>query len=124
MNKEQMEEYKDLLLTWKERVFKELHHLEENTLGKSQKDFAGDLSGYSLHMADAGSDTFEQEFSLNLVSNQQEILYEIDEALGRLEEKTYGLCEECQKPIPIKRLKALPFARLCIKHQEELEKNK
>lgn len=121
LKKAQLKEFKNMLLEWKERVYTDINKMESNTLGKSQKDFAGDLSGYSLHMADAGTDTFEQEFALDLVSNQQEILYQIDEALKRIEEGAYGVCE-CGKVIPIKRLKALPFARLCIKCQEAVEK--
>lgn len=121
MNKREMNKFKDTLLEWKERVYQELNRLENNTLGKSQKDFSGDLSGYSFHMADVGTDTFDREFALGLASNQQEFLYEIDEALKRIEEKTYGACENCNKNIPLKRLKAIPFARHCIKCQEKLE---
>ncbi len=124
LKKAQLKEFRDMLLEWKERVYKELNRIESSTLGKSPKDFAGDLSGYSLHMADAGTDTFDQEFALNLASNQQEFLYQIDEALKKIDEKTYGVCDVCQKAIPQKRLKALPFAQNCIKCQEEIEKRK
>jgi RNA polymerase-binding protein DksA len=124
MDKKDIKMFKDVLAQWKEKVVKELGRIESENLGKSQKDFAGDLSGYSLHMADAGTDTFDREFALNLASNQQEFLYQIDEALKRIEEKSFGVCEACEKDIPLKRLKALPFAKLCIKCQEEEEKNK
>lgn len=119
-----MKKYKALLLELKERVYKELNNLESDTLGKSQKDSSGDLSGYSLHMADMGTDTFDREFALNIASNQQEIVYAIDEALKRIEEGSYGDCENCSKPIPLKRLNAVPFAKFCIKCQEEIEKVK
>lgn len=124
LKKAQLEEFRNMLLEWKERVYIELNKIESSTLGKSQKDFAGDLSGYSLHMADAGTDTFDQEFALNLASNQQEFLYQIDEALKRIEDNIYGVCESCQKPIPQKRLRALPFAKNCIKCQQQMEKRK
>jgi len=124
MDKKDIKMFKDILVQWKEKVLKELGRIESENLGKSQKDFAGDLSGYSLHMADAGTDTFDREFALNLASNQQEFLYQIDEALKRIEDKSFGVCETCEKDIPLKRLKALPFAKLCIKCQEDAEKNK
>lgn len=119
-----MKKFRDILLEWKERIFKELNRLENDTLGKSQKDFSGDLSGYSLHMADVGTDTFDREFALGLASNQQQFIYEIDEALKRIDEGAYGDCENCKKSIPLKRLTALPFARCCIKCQQEIEKKK
>ncbi len=121
MKSRELKMLKDMLLQWKEKIVKELGRIEHDTLGKSQKDFSGDLSGYSLHMADAGSDTFEREFSLELAANQQQFLYAIDEALKRIEEKTYGKCEKCEKIIPLKRLKALPFAKYCIKCKKEIE---
>lgn len=124
MDRKTQKLFKETLINWKEKILKELGRLEGENLGKSQKDFSGDLSGYSLHMADAGTDTFDREFALGLVSNQQEFLYEIDEALKRMEEKTFGRCENCEKDIPLKRLKAVPFARFCIKCQGEAEKSK
>lgn len=124
MEKKDLKIFKDMLIQWKEKVLRELRQLEQDTLGKSQRDFSGDLSGYSLHMADAGTDTFDREFTLNLASNQQQFLYEIDEALRRIEDKTYGKCENCGKDIPIKRLKVLPFARFCVKCQAEIEKSR
>lgn len=124
MEKKDLKCFKDMLVSWKERVLSELSKLESDTLGKSQKDFSGDLSGYSLHMADAGTDTFDREFALGLASNQQQFLYEIDEALKRVDDNAYGKCENCNKDIPIKRLKALPFAKFCINCQGDIEKTK
>lgn len=124
MDRKNLKLFKEMLAVWKEKVVNELGKLESDNLGKSAKDFSGDLSGYSLHMADAGTDTFDREFALNLASNQQEFLYEIDEALKRIEDKTFGVCESCEKDIPLKRLKALPFAKFCIKCQEQEEKSK
>lgn len=124
MDKRETKKFKDALLDWKERVLKELNILEGDTLGKSQKDFSGDLSGYSLHMADVGTDTFDREFALGLVSKEQQFLHEIDEALKRIETKTFGKCENCSSLITLKRLNALPFAKFCIKCQQEVEKTK
>lgn len=122
MQRKDLKIFKNTLVVLKERVLSELGKLESDTLGKSQKEFSGDLSGYSLHMADAGTDTFDTEFALGLASNQQQFLYEIDEALKRIEDKTYGKCQNCEKDIPVKRLKALPFAKFCLKCQTEQEK--
>lgn len=124
MEKKDLKMFENTLISLKERVMSELGKLESDTLGKSQKDFSGDLSGYSLHMADAGTDTFDTEFTLGLASNQQQFLYEIDEALKRIDDKIYGKCQNCDKDIPMKRLKALPFAKFCIKCQSEIEKSK
>jgi RNA polymerase-binding protein DksA len=124
MDKKDIKMFKEVLLQWKEKVLNELGRIESDNLGKSQKDFSGDLSGYSLHMADAGTDTFDREFALSLASNQQEFLYQIDEALKRIEDKSFGKCEICEKDITLKRLKAIPFAKFCIKCQEQAEKSK
>jgi len=122
MKKSELKKFKEVLLDLKDRIMKEIDRIESDTLGKSQKDLSGDLSGYTLHMADLGTDAFEREFMLNLATNKQELLYEIDEALQKIEEGTYGICESCNKPIPQKRLKALPFAKFCKKCQQEIEK--
>jgi DnaK suppressor protein len=73
------------------------------------------------HMADAGSDTFEMEFSIEQIENKENLLYDIDEALKKIEKKTYGICEICTKKISKVRLQAIPFAKNCISCQEEEE---
>ena len=89
---------------------------------KSQKEASGDLSGYSYHMADMASDSYDRELSLNIASEEQEIIYEIDEALKRIEEGKYGKCLSCNKRIPVKRLTAVPYAKYCIQCQSKEEK--
>ena len=101
-----------------------IDHIERDTLNKSQRDSSGDLSGYTFHMADQATDNFDTEFNLDIASNEQKFLNEIDEALKRIDEGIFGVCEQCEKSISIKRLKAVPYARYCIKCQEGLEKNK
>lgn len=113
--------YKKLLLAKKARVLGEVKRIEKDTL-KSQRDTAGDLSGYSFHMADSATDNYDREFSLGLATNAQRVLYEIDEALKRITEKRFGACLTCGKPIPKKRLTAVPFAKLCIRCQSSEEK--
>lgn len=82
----------------------------------------GDSSAFGQHQADAGSDTYDRDFALSMLSREQDSLYEIDEALKRIEQQTYGICEMSNKPIPKARLEALPFTRYTVECQAELEK--
>ncbi len=122
MLKKETKKYKESLLKLKERISEDVKHISEDTLKKSQKDAAGDMSGYTLHLADVATDAYDREFSLGLASNDRNVLVQIDDALKRIEEGDYGTCEECEKPIAKVRLKALPFARLCLKCQSAQEK--
>ncbi len=122
MNKKDREKLKRLLEKEREGLLSEIEHLENDSLNKSQRDASGDLSGYSFHMADMGTDNFDREFTLGLVSTEQKLLYEVDESLRRLKKGKFGLCEQCGKDIRHKRLEAVPYARLCIKCKEEREK--
>ena len=97
-------------------------HTEE-TLKRSSKDDTGDLSGYSQHMADAGTDTFDRDFALSMVSNEQEALQEIEDAIERIFNGTYGICEMTGKQIREERLMAVPFTRYSMKTQEQIERN-
>jgi len=92
----------------------DVNHMQDSSMNKSVAAAAGDLSTVPYHMADVGTDNFEHEFTLGLIENEEEELREIDEAIERLDSKTYGLCELCEKPIPKGRLKVIPYARLCI----------
>lgn len=121
MDKRTREKYKKLLLMEREKITGEISRLSEDTLSNSQRDSSGDLSGYSLHMADVGTDTFQRDLQLGLVSKEQEILYKVDEALQRIENGTYGKCESCGEPVKESRLKAVPFAKLCVPCQEKEE---
>ena len=78
------------------------------------RDSSGDLSGYSFHMADTASDDYERDFSLGRATDEQRMIYDIDEALKRIRDGSYGKCVQCGKSIPKTRLKALPYAELCI----------
>jgi RNA polymerase-binding transcription factor DksA len=120
--KELAAKYLRLLVDLRDHLTDEVNFLSSDNLKRSQRDVSGELSGYSLHMADAGTDNFDREFALSLVSNEQEALYEIEEALKRLEQSTFGLCEMCEKPIRKERLSAVPFARLCVRCQSGVEK--
>ena len=121
-NRKELEYFKKLILKIKEKILDEIKHISEDTLKKSQKDAAGDISGYTYHMADVATDTYDREFSLGLASNERQSLYELDDALKKMEEGTFGICEECKSLITKTRLKVVPFARLCVKCQEKKEK--
>jgi RNA polymerase-binding protein DksA len=122
MNKKEKEYFKKLILKQKEQILEEIKRISDDTLRKSQKDASGDISGYTFHMADVATDTYDREFSLGIATNEHKIIYELNEALKKLEEGTYGICEECNNPIPKTRLKAIPYARLCIKCQQAKER--
>ena len=82
-----------------------------------------DTSAFGMHQADAGSDAYDRDFALSMLSKEQGSLYEIDEALKRIEDGSYGVCDLCQKPIKHERLEALPFTRYTVDCQAGLEKN-
>ena len=84
---------------------------------------AQELAGYSLHMADSGTDNFDRDFALSLLSSDQDAIYEIEEALKRIEKKTYGICELTGKTIPRARLEAIPWTRFTVEAQAQLEKD-
>src|SRR5204862_3647369 len=83
----------------------------------------GALSNMPLHMADVGTDNYEQEFTLSLMANQGQALEEIGAALERLEDGSFGRCEECAGEIPAARLEALPYARYCVECARKMEQN-
>ena len=124
LSKKELERYKKLLQEIRVKIAGDLKHLESDSLNTNQRDSSGDLSGYSFHMADMATDNFDREFTLGLASNEQQSLNMIDVALRKIEEGVYGICEECDKAILVKRLNAMPYARLCIKCQEIEEKKK
>lgn len=82
----------------------------------------GDSSAFGTHQADAGSDAYDRDFALNLLSQEQDALHEIDEAIQRVNEGTYGICEMSGQPILKARLEAIPFARLTVECQAKVEK--
>lgn len=124
MKKNDLDHFRKLLEAFRRKIVGNLAHLEKDALNTSQRDASGDLSGYSFHIADMATDNFDREFNLGLASSEQEILNYIDEALQKIDEGHFGICETCSKPIAQKRLIAVPYAKLCIKCQSEEEKKK
>jgi len=121
---EKLRRYYHLLMAMREAIQKGLAFHSEEALKKNGKDDAGDLSGYSQHLADAGSDTADRDFALSLISNEQEALKEISDAIVRMKKNTYGVCEITNKPIPPVRLMAVPFTRYSLEGQKELERTR
>jgi DnaK suppressor protein len=122
LKKEKLQHYKKLLLKKRDEIASQIQQLGNESLNKTLKESSGDLSSHTIHMADLATDSYNRDFSLDLVQNEQEALYKIDQALRRIEEGTYGYCLECGKKILDKRLKAVPYTELCIKDQEKRER--
>jgi RNA polymerase-binding transcription factor DksA len=123
MTKAEMETYRQHLLALRERLDGDVSHLADEALRKNQREASGNLSSMPIHMADIGTDNFEQEFTLGLLQNQEHALAEIADALDRIDNGTYGSCEECQAAIPKARLNALPYTRYCVDCARKLEQH-
>ncbi|MCA9174906.1 MAG: TraR/DksA C4-type zinc finger protein [Planctomycetales bacterium] len=113
--------FKELLITLRARIRGDVNTLADAALRKTRSESAGDLSTMPIHMADQGSDNFEQEFTLSLMENDEHTLEYIESALERIEEGVYGQCVECGKKIPKTRLKAIPYTPHCVKCASQLE---
>lgn len=121
MTKDDMQVFKDQLLLLRVRLRGDVTKLADAALKKSRTEANGDLSSMPIHMADIGSDNFEQEFTLSLMESEGVTLTQIESSLERIEEGLYGQCEECGARIPKNRLKAIPYAMLCIRCAEQQE---
>ena len=121
---EKFRRYYKLLIELRNHLTGQIDTHSEETLKRSSKDDAGDLSSYGQHMADAGTDTFDRDFALSLVSSEQEALSEVEAAIKRIKDGTYGICENTQKPIHKDRLVAVPFTRYSAEAQKDIEKNR
>jgi RNA polymerase-binding transcription factor DksA len=115
--------YYKLLVELRKHLQDELDLHTADTLMHSSREDSGDLSNYSNHQADAGTDNFDRDFALSVVSSEQDALYEIEDAIRRMQDSTYGVCEQTGDPIKTERLEAVPFARFSLEGQKEYEKN-
>jgi len=120
---EKFKRYYKLLVELREHLTGQIDQHSEDTLKRSSKDDAGDLSSYGQHMADAGTDTFDRDFALSLVSSEQEALSEIEAAIKRITDGSYGVCEVTGQAIAKARLLAVPFTRYSAEAQKEIERN-
>ena len=112
--KGEWQKYYETLLDLRERLIAQMNGLA--------KESAEEMSSYSLHMADSGTDNFDRDFALSLLSSDQDAMYEIEEALKRIEKNTYGICELTGKSIPKARLEAIPWTRFTVEAQAQLER--
>ncbi|CAN5798321.1 TraR/DksA family transcriptional regulator [soil metagenome] len=117
----ELESYRKLLDGLRNRLRGDLDQMTDEALHRDQPEASGNLSKVPIHLADLGTDQFEQEFTLGLIETEQGTLDEVEGALQRIGEGTFGTCEECGKPINKARLQALPYTRHCIECARELE---
>jgi RNA polymerase-binding transcription factor DksA len=120
LSKSELKEFKNLLLARKGVLQGDVKTLEDEACKKGT-DAAGDLSTLPQHLADLGTDSHEQDVSLGLMENETDELHEIQEAFERIKDGSFGLCETCRKKIPKERLKAIPYARLCVNCKKKEE---
>ena len=121
MKAEEVAQFKKLLLSLRERLVGKVDVMQGETLKKSRQDASGDLSNVPIHMADVGTDNYERDIMIELIQNGEEGVRNIDTALEKIEEGSFGVCELCAKKINKERLKAVPYAKLCIDCQREEE---
>ncbi|MDR0335537.1 MAG: TraR/DksA C4-type zinc finger protein [Planctomycetaceae bacterium] len=112
--------YKQKLLALRARLSGDVSTMTDAALNKNRMEASGDLSVMPIHMADVGSDNFEQEQTLSFMQNESGMLDQVDEALARIKEGTYGICESCGGRIPKIRLNFLPYATLCVHCAESI----
>jgi DnaK suppressor protein len=121
LTKKDLKHFEDRLLEERKKLSGQLGYLEK-TMTQTQRDAGGDLSAYSFHMADMGTDAMEREKAFLFASAEGRLLYNVDEALRRLYRGEYGNCQVCGKEIGKPRLDAIPHASLCVTCQEKQEK--
>ena len=115
MKKSESKEFKHLLLGLRSRLRGDVTAMAEGALRKTRSEASGDLSSMPIHMADVGTDAFEQEFTLSLMEHEGDALEQIEAALVRIEDGLYGVCVECEAKIPKARLQVLPHTPHCVK---------
>lgn len=115
LTEKQVAEFKDQLLSLRERVSGEYSTLSRDNLEATQRDAS---------LSDQGTDTFDREMELNMMGSEQEVLFEIDAALRRIEKGAFGICELTGQPINLERLQAIPYVRYTVRAQSELEKGR
>jgi DnaK suppressor protein len=120
----ELQSYRQILLDKRCQLTGDVTHMEDEALRRTRSDATGDLSMMPIHMADIGTDNYEQEFTIGLIQNEREMLKEIDEALARIEARTYGICLGTHKPLSKARLSAKPWARYCVEYMRSQEQSR
>jgi DnaK suppressor protein len=124
MRKTDLKKYEKLLQARKKALLEEIAGTMKDKISTTIRESTGDISSYSYHMADQGTDAMERELAFMFASKSGRLVYHIDEALRRIEDGTYGKCQKCGKPINSARLKAVPHARMCIECKSAEEGHK
>jgi DnaK suppressor protein len=121
ITKKELDDLKARLVAERKDLEAQYTELEESTFATNQSELTGEM-GFDEEYADAGTATFERERDLSLVNNLRDLMERIDKALAKMGEGSYGLCDRCGRPIEKLRLKALPYANLCIKDKQAEER--
>ncbi len=121
LKKSELKVYREQLLSLRARLRGDVHAMADSALKRNRESAGGEVSSMPIHMADLGTDNFEQEFTLSLMETEGDTLVSIEAALERVEEGTYGYCDECGNPIAKTRLQAIPYASFCIKCAQKRE---
>jgi DnaK suppressor protein len=125
MTQTEIDGYKKQLTALRDRLGVDVDHLAGEALNRGGDEVGGNLSQLPIHMADLGTDNFEQENTLHLLAQERHLLDEINAALERIDRGSFGRCEECRKPItPKARLKELPYTRYCFECAKKLDQRK
>lgn len=119
LTRKQLDHFRDLLLKRRAEILGDVQAMESGALRGSG---SGDTNHAPMHMADAGTDTFDQEFALQLAATERELIMEIDRSLEKIRDGTYGICEVTDKPISLPRLEAKPWAKVCIEVARERDR--
>ncbi|WP_406700737.1 TraR/DksA C4-type zinc finger protein [Singulisphaera sp. Ch08] len=121
LKSDEVESFRQVLVALRTRLRGDLDQMTDEALRRDQPDSSGNLSNVPLHMADVGTENYDQEFTLGLIENEQGTLEQVYEALDRINAGTFGRCQECEAPIAKPRLQALPYTRHCIQCARQLE---
>jgi RNA polymerase-binding protein DksA len=121
-SREELEKFRELLLAERERLEAELEEIESRAARLDESERANEMSAYDDHPADLASETFEREKDLAIRESVESMIHKVINALEKIDRGTYGMCDACGKPIKKARLKALPFATLCLDCQDRLER--
>jgi DnaK suppressor protein len=114
-----LKKQKQKLLDLRDTLVDQMNGVARDSLGRG--DDSADVSAFGMHQADAGSDSYDRDFALNILSQEQDALNEIEEALIRIDSREYGVCQGSGDMIPPARLEAMPFARCTVEYQEKLD---
>ena len=121
LKKKELKLFQDKLRDQRKQLIGDVVSMRSEALKDGHTDATGDLSSMPIHMADIGTDNYEQEFTLNLIASEKKILREIDNSLMKFDDDTYGICEATKEPIGRARLNAKPYARFTIDYKRKLE---